>query len=835
MQYLEKKLADVKTEFEMTEEQQKELDEQKQKTERRRVAMNEKQLALVKKLNDLRRQIAAPEASKADLIATHGEVMHMVNSLSGNVGAMQDSLATLSEKSITTAFVAKHHEETSKTFRRTAMGVMEGMFIEEDKGFWDDDLDYDETKFEEKEHTVEEFKEKKREDKAPPTGEKIEEIAVPTTVRQQVAHTLPPMRPYTLQEEDQPPAPNLAEQGEGEDSSQCTAEDKQGFGGMFGMQQKAGAPPDPRQNSVPTSSEGQADMSEDLPKKKRKKKNNDKKGVIASFEELATTQSPATIPSRSHVEASSAQSGDSLPVKGEKMDNIPWPGSGESSAVGMVQDSVPSDIESGSGLPREQPDSPQGSSRPPSAEGRMSGPPSEMIRRMLNEPIFFDPIEGAGLDFDDDEPTMEFGLSLEEETGGRYMESQPPSLPPAEPASAEPLVDTVHSPVHSLAPAMGSRPQSRHSDSGAAREKEAVTEPSTKSVADTGAFDEAVMEMPKEPSPVYDLASSKEDKPRGSKQVKATDDSKKADLSEEVEKAPELEKRTEIANAIDVGKSEKKTEMASEAEETEDPREVEDPTKAIEEEEAREWGESEELQKLAEAGKGKDEEAEVKDIDPATVPLPKSTRRKRKHRDLTATIAAALDESPTRPIIPPVVDDVTWSELSVPSLIKGQVRPWWDLLHCFWILVIVNPICLNAAVALEFRAWLRWHLLGRRSHWHAPTPGRTRMTLRSVLVVLTHCFLMLTAQVWVATTREREIWERGNGVTRQYLISRIYEDPSLAMLPGVDPNLMFGRTALAAVLLGGMHFWEEVVGPKVGDFQVDFLTAMVPVFLFSSS
>lgn len=38
------------------------------------------------------------------------------------------------------------------------------------------------------------------------------------------------------------------------------------------------------------------------------------------------------------------------------------------------------------------------------------------------------------------------------------------------------------------------------------------------------------------------------------------------------------------------------------------------------------------------------------------------------------------------------------------------------------------------------------------------------------------------------------------------------------MLLGVDLNLMFGRMVFVVVLLGGMYFWEEVVGLKVGDF-----------------
>lgn len=53
----------------------------------------------------------------------------------------------------------------------------------------------------------------------------------------------------------------------------------------------------------------------------------------------------------------------------------------------------------------------------------MLGLLSEMIRWMFNELIFFDFIEGVGFDFDDDELMMEFGLFLEEEMGGRYMES----------------------------------------------------------------------------------------------------------------------------------------------------------------------------------------------------------------------------------------------------------------------------------------------------------------------------------------------------------------------------------------------------------------------------
>lgn len=184
--------------------------------------------------------------------------------------------------------------------------------------------------------------------------------------------------------------------------------------------------------------------------------------------------------------------------------------------------------------------------------------------------------------------------------------------------------------------------------------------------------------------------------------------------------------------------------------------------------------------------------------------------------------------SPTKPVIPPVVDE----ELGLLSLLMGQIRPWWDLIHTLWVLAIVNPFCLNAALSLEVRAIIRWHVLGRESPWRAPLPSRAHLPLRSVLVIMVHCFMVLTVQVWIANTRERQIWQRANGETRAYLISRVYEDPSMRFLPGVDPKLMIGGPAGAAALMGAMHLVEEWVLPKAMEFYVDYMAAVLPIFFF---
>ncbi|KAH8171751.1 hypothetical protein LIA77_08518 [Sarocladium implicatum] len=189
-------------------------------------------------------------------------------------------------------------------------------------------------------------------------------------------------------------------------------------------------------------------------------------------------------------------------------------------------------------------------------------------------------------------------------------------------------------------------------------------------------------------------------------------------------------------------------------------------------------------------------------------------------------VVQAKSRSPTKPVIPPVVEE----HFSLVSFLMGQVWPWWDLIHAIWVLVIVNPFCFNAAVLLETRAVLRWYILGRESYWHAPVPSRTHLSLKSVVIILIQCFMALTVQVWVANTRERQIWQRANGETRDYLISRVYEDPSMRFLPGVDPKLMIGGPAGAAVLMGAMHFVEEWVVPKAGNSYMDCMAALLPIF-----
>ncbi|KAM5346538.1 hypothetical protein ACJ41O_009543 [Fusarium nematophilum] len=107
----------------------------------------------------------------------------------------------------------------------------------------------------------------------------------------------------------------------------------------------------------------------------------------------------------------------------------------------------------------------------------------------------------------------------------------------------------------------------------------------------------------------------------------------------------------------------------------------------------------------------------------------------------------------------------------------------------------------------QFTAWflvMKFCLLVIRYAWARGTRGRVgNQQNRAVqfptlpptgawMIVVHHCLIFTTAQVYVACQREKHIWFEANGLTRRYMLDRYRTEASWLKMPVIDGNLVYG-------------------------------------------
>jgi hypothetical protein len=854
--------------FSLKREQQSKLDEQALKEGERKHYFKEKVTDLLRTLADLKKQVSATGRSDEDIMNKIGETIQMVKSVAGKVEQLQDSHSKLRAQSLKQMFLEEHHENVIQSLHETSKSLVDDLFrTGEGKEFWEE-ADVYENEVEEKDALIETHMEDQMNATEDALVDKVSMI-----VRKDLGPAASPRRAGFI-DDDTTSEVSEDQQHETEKGPldlDHTVRD------LVGPSQAPKRSALERRDTIRTeASEVPTEISEPKvkkskkSKKQREKERRDKKKALTNFGPASAGSSTGT--TGSSAGAQSTQSSNTSELKVKDQDTVP---PNEASQPPHSEEARPmrDDHTSAPSLPAASASSKSSGSLVLRQESATRLFDNETIEGRQIDDAFQDPTSKAAFE----ESLMQYAAPPIPETFSlthwyTTMEkepplagSQPPSLPSSLAASAPSSAGVSLSPrspakplSHELwsVPASAMSQDSNHShkiDGEVAPER--PTQTSAQSAADSRGADnddkpKAVEQSPEPFEETSDRKSSVQTQEASS--IAGDEDTGDLNPSDQTPEAFPIAGDEETSDPNSSGKTQGASSIAGEVEasdlsrpdKTQDvssitgDQETIDLKPSVEIQGASSVAGDEEGSNLNSSDKAqgtslvaRDKEAKPCSVNEVKFPDPETTEAPVPHMTDAAT-GHNEDSEPTRPIISPVVDDGEKSDFSILSIIKSQITPWRDLLYCLWVMFIAEPFLINMDLMIELRAWLRWYILGRQSPWTPHAKKRIGMDLRSVTVVLLHCFIMLTIQVWVATTRERQIWMMANLRTRDYLISRVYEDPSLAFLPGVDPHLMLGTPAASAVVMGAWHLLEDVVLPKLGEFQVEFVASVMPIFLW---